>query len=329
MKLTHSLVLTLSLLFVATGHANDAFFSPDGTSVTFVPIFDDGALRRVDLQTKKVEKVALGLPKGQGVVALAPGGDGEVLLLTEKSVWVHDAKGTRKVCDLGEAKDPGHLAVAPSKDAHLADWMFIAGANKESQSRRIFYARKPGEKTFKATFCRRVGGVGASAFTADGRFFFANDGDLWEGGFEKDDDGNGMTVTNGVRIAPLAFLNTDAANGGSMHVDSIMPAGTGIYVALRGHHMGQLVRIAMNPKPAPVEGSGANDALKDHYAYLAKSLASVQLIETDGDTIRNPAAISVKDSERVFFTQGTAPIKMYLWDKATGKTEQVGEDGEK
>lgn len=329
MKTSRSILCILSLLLIATGHANDAYFSPDGKSVTFVPIFDDGALRRMDLQTKKVEKVALSLPKGQGVVSLASGGDGEALLLTEKSVWVHDAKGTRKICDLGEARDASHLAVAPSKDAQLADWMFIAGADKESQSRRIFFGRKPGEKTFKATFCRRVSGVGASAFTADGRFFFANDGDLWEGGFEKGEAGNDMTVTNGVRIAPLAFLNTDSANGGSMYVDSIMPAGTGIYVALRGHHMGQLVRVAMNPKPAMAEGSGANEALKDHYAYLAKSLASVQIIETDGDSIRNTAATAAGGNERVFFTQGTAPIRLYVWDKATGKTEQVGEDGEK
>jgi hypothetical protein len=325
----HPLLCLLSLVFVAPSQAGDAFFSPDGKTVTYVPIFDGSALRQLNLQTKKIEHIPLNLPKDQSVVSLVPGTDGETLFLTEKAAWVHDAKGTRKLCDAGEAQNINDLAVAPSKDKNLADWLFIAGSDKEEASRNIFFCRKPGEKTFKPTFCRRTNYVSAGVFTAGGRFFFANEGDLWEGEFEAEDGQGMLTTLNGVRIAPLGFLNTDAANGGSMYVNHIMPVGSSIYVTLGGHHMGQLLRIAMNPKSALSEGAGANEALNDHYAYLAKSLSTVQIIDDSGEPIRNAAAIAINGTERVFFGKGGSSLQLFLWDKATGKVEEIAKDEDK
>lgn len=287
-------------------------------------MFDGGALRRINLETKVIEEIPLTLPKDQSVVSLISGAEGEALILSEKGAWVHDEKGTRKLCDAGEVEDLSDLAVAPPKVEGLADWLFVAGTDKESVGSRLFYSRKPGQKSFSRTFCRRVHSVGSGVFTADGRFFFDEGGDLWEGNFEAGDGDGMMTTLNGVRIAPLGFLNTDGANGGSMYVSNIMPAGTGIYVALQGHHMGQLLRVTKPMKPATSEGSSANDTVKEHYAYLAKSLASVQIIDDSGEPIRNCAATVVNGVERVFFAKGGSSLTLYLWDNATKTAVEVG-----
>ena len=268
--------LTLGLAGINSIRAGDAFFSADGRTVTYVPTFDTGCLKRINLETKTVERIAVTLPKDEGIVALAGGADGEALFTTEKAAWVHDAKGTRKLCDLGAIENSTSLIVAPSKGEHFADYLFVTGSEKDDPNRHLFFYRKPGQKTFKSTFCRRVQTIYTGAFTADGRFFFDGDGDLWEGGFEPEDEQAEMPpVLNGVRIAPLGLFNTDSANGGSLYVNRILPAGKSIFVVLRGHHMGQLLRVAMNPTSAMKEGSGANDTVQGNYAYMAKSLASV------------------------------------------------------
>ena len=312
----------LVLLPLFQSQAGDAFFAADGKSVTFIPIADGGSMRKVDLSTKKVETIPLSLPKEENAIALVSGSEGEALVLTDKAAWVHDAKGTRKLAALGAIENPTDLIVASSKDERMPDWMLVVGSEKDDASRRIYFYRKPGDKEFKPVFCRRTGTVGDGVITADGRFFFGADGDLWEGGFETEDPE--LIALTGVRIAPLGVLNTDSANGGSMYVDRVMPAGQSVYVALGGHHMGQLVRVDMNPKPALNEESGASGSVKDHYAYLAKSLASTAVIDDSGEPIRNAAAISADGDEMVFYTTGGGTVTMHLWKKSTGKSEELG-----
>ncbi|MEQ1843721.1 MAG: hypothetical protein ABL994_25235, partial [Verrucomicrobiales bacterium] len=168
--------------------------------------------------------------------------------------------------------------------------------------------------------------VRAGTFTPDGRFFFAGEGDLWEGGFEPGDD-EGMTAAlNGVRIAPLGFLNTDISNGGSLYVDTIMPAGKSIYVSLGGHHLGQLLRIAMDPKPPVDLDSGAYEPVKEHYARLARNLSTVKIIDDSDEPIRTCAAQALNGKERVFYGKGGSSLVLYLWDSTTGKIDEIATD---
>ncbi|MBL9142061.1 MAG: hypothetical protein JNM99_00145 [Verrucomicrobiaceae bacterium] len=331
MTSSHSFIfaLTLGLAGIDSLHAGDAFFSADGRTVTYVPTFDTGCLKRINLETKVVEKITVSLPKDEGIVALASGADGEALFTTEKAAWVHDAKGTRKLCDLGAIENSTSLIVAPSKGEHFADYLFVTGSEKDDPNRHLFFYRKPGQKTFKSTFCRRVQTIYTGAFTADGRFFFDGDGDLWEGGFEPEDEQAEMPpVLNGVRIAPLGLFNTDSANGGSLYVNRILPAGKSIFVVLRGHHMGHLLRVAMNPTSAMKEGSGANDTVQGNYAYMAKSLASVQIIDDSFDPITTAAAISINGTERLLYSKGNTNQTFYLWDSASGKSVEIAKDEE-
>ncbi len=330
MSFSHLLRCTtiVGLLAATTCRANEAFFSKDGESVTFVSLFNTDSILRLDLKTKKVEAIALGSAvKGQDIVSLTSGADGELLFLTEKAAWVHDAKGTRKLCGMGSAAYGSGLAAAPAAAANLTDWLFIAGPRSEkgASAENTFHCRKPGEKAFQPVFCRRVNSVWAGTFASDGRFFFAGEGDLWEGGFDPGEAGGAVATLNGVRIAPLAMMNTDAANGGNLWVAQIMPAGKSLYVLLRGHHMGELLRLPINPVPALNEKSGASGTLGEHYAYLARSLASVQSIVTGADDITASAANEVNGQELLFYRTGIGDGRrgLFIWDKATGKAEQV------
>src|SRR6478735_12341336 len=115
---------SLAFSFSLGAMAADAVFSPDGQSVT---LLDPSAvtfvnpppgpvdLWRVNLKTKAIEKLKIDLPKDQRVVSIAAGAEGELLLLTDKAVYVQNAKGTKKVCDTTGVEHPGSLATAPPK----------------------------------------------------------------------------------------------------------------------------------------------------------------------------------------------------------------------
>ncbi len=335
MSLPHLLRSTVmvSLLAASSAHAGEAVFAKDGQSVAFTSFFNEDSILRLDLGTRKLETVALGAAvKGQHITSLTSGGDGELLFLTEKAAWVNDAKGTRRLCNVGAVKYPRDLVAAPAKAAGVADWLFLSGPRsaEDGGGGTEFYGRKPGDKAFTSMFCRRVNSVWAGAFASDGRFFFAGEGDLWEGSFDPEPAGGGLGSLSGVRIAPLAMMNTDSGNGGNLWVTQVMPAGKSIYVRLRGTHMGELLRVPMNPVPALDEKSGAMGSLEDHYKYLSKSLASVQRIETSGDDITASAAAVRGGDEVVFFRTrvGGGKWGLMLWSKSTGKAEQVAVEEE-
>lgn len=317
-----SLAIALS---VAAAHADTAFFSADGKSVTFITRSGD-SICTLDTETGKVAKLTLSAgAEKESLTSVCRGGDGEILLTTDTGVYVHDAKGTRK---LAAAPVKGDwpimdLAAAPAKAGDVGDWLFLSGNDGEEASRRVFYARKPGAKGFEAVFCRRVNKVGAAAFTADGRLFFSAESDLWEGSFTPLGDGDKL-VLNGVRIAPLAVLNTDEANSGSMHVEQVMVAGASLYVRLRGHHMGEIVRLPIPPAATTTGGEeGARSSTAAAYRIQAGLLAKAQVITTDQEAIQTAAATAAGGVERLFYNNGA---QLFLWDARSGKAKEVGSE---
>jgi hypothetical protein len=325
-----SLLLVVGFVAVAAvGRADQAFFSADGKTVTFVPKIDVGYLLRLDLATMKQEKLKLGADCAkEEVTSLCRGGDGEALLTTAKGVYVHDAKGTRKLADAPvKAGWPiDSLAAAPASTADVGDWLFLSGSDPDDVQRRTFYSRKPGTKSFKPVFCRRVNRVDSGVFTTDGRFFFAGGGDLWEGMFQPFEGGDTMdAVLVGTRIAPLGLMNTDEANGGNLWVAQVMIAGKTLYVRLRGHGMSELVRVPMLTRPTQ-EMSTA-----DNYNYQRDMLSKTEVINTGVDSeIWLSAATEVEGHEKLFFraSDGEGNIGLYLWDHTTGKSTKVAVEKE-
>jgi len=327
---------SLGLAFTVSALAADAVFSPDGQSVTFLPPTDTtNPLWRVDLNTKVIDKIQLNLPWGQTVRSLACGAEGETLVLTGQAVYVHDAKGTRRLCDTGEVHDVQDLATAPPKAANgMADWLIVTGIDKDGpapHTGRICYARKPGEMAFVPVFSRRIDKVGAGAFTPNGRYFFQADDALWEGHFSfTPDDADANPILDAVCIARLEYRDSSISNTGMFYAsNTLAAAGERVYVALGGRHGDdRLLRVTMPAKPPPNDGTDSHEALVAHYAMESKVLSSAKVLD-GGQHIGSLAATLVKGEERVFYLVrpdfAGARIKMMLWSSRTGKPEVIGE----
>lgn len=324
--------LLLSLCFVLSAvaaRADLAFFSEDGKSVTFVPKTEESCLLQLEVATGKVTKIVLSGTAAKGTVtSVCRGGDGETLLTTEGGVFVHDAKGTRKLADapVKGAWAIGDLATAPAAMPGVGDWLFLSGNDVKDENQRVFYARKPGAKAFAPVFCRRVKQSAAAAFTADGRLFFGGDGDLWEGAFEPMEEGDAAAlVLKGARIAPLGVFNTDETNSGSMWAEQVMVAGKSLYVRLKGHLISEIVRVPMPAAPALDEKSGAMSSTAASYRIQSEMLSKVQVIANTQDDVRVCAATAADGQERLFYrVTDDGGLGLYLWDAKSGKAKKVG-----
>lgn len=322
------------ILLAATSPADEAFFSADGKSVTFVPrSFDANYLLKFDIASGKQEKIPLEGPVAkEGVSSIARGAQEELLLTTPKGVYVQDAKGTRKLASAPvEGVLPiNALAAAPATSAVVPDWLFVSGKDADNEQIRLLYSRKPGTKTFEPMFIRRVDEIYAIAFAPNGRFFFGGDGDLWEGNFETMDNGTEVILALvGARIAPLGFFNTDTANGGSMYVDQIMVAGEGLYVRLRGHGLSELVRVPMPAVSALDEKDGVMTDTAASYRLQALMLSHTEVISTQPFEIKLSAATAIGGNELLFFRASDDDgLGLYIWDRKSGKSKRVASEME-
>jgi len=323
------------LAFTASTIAADAVFSHDGKFVTLIPLTETaGDLWRVDLKTKIIDNIRLDLPKGQSVRSLAGGAEGELLVLTGEAVYVHDANGTKKLCDTSGVEDAKDLATVPPKaTGGMANWLIVTGIDKDShepRTARTYYARKPGEKSFKPVFCRRIDQVGQGCFTPGGRYFFQSDNALWEGAFEYiPDNGPGWNVALvATSIAPLAYCDSNTSNTGQYRVsDAVAVAGKNVYVTLSGRHGADLLlRVTMPAKPPTCDGTDSGEALVAHYAMQGKVLSSVKVL-ANHTNIELLAAVVINGEERVFYIihpdHGTS--QMMLWTSRTDKAEVIEE----
>ncbi|WP_395740049.1 hypothetical protein [Prosthecobacter sp.] len=327
-----SLVFTFSL---QPGAANEAFFSKDGKTVTMgldsrgIP-----GLMQVDIGTGKITQAPMPAElKDEGVGSVAAGGEGEALFLAKNGVWVWTpgaATPVKHVCATAPAFNATDLFVSTVPGTPLTDCLFLSGnETAEATGRGIFYGRKPGSKhPFLSIFCRRVENATGGVFSAEGRLFFISSGDLWEGGIQPDDD-TGMERLGtlvGARIAPLAVLNTDEANGGSLWVEQVAPAGKWIYVKLRGHHMAAILRTPMPARPLYAPTSEGTPSTQDHLAAMSHSLNQTELITEDSEHVDGFCATEVNGKPRVFFCgdveEGKGPALM-LWEGA-GKPRVIG-----
>ena len=307
-------VIAVSTLSVQAG---SAFFSADGKTVTVVPRWKTDILWQLNIDSGKLTELTLPAElKKEGVGAIARGGDGETLLTSGGAVWVLKEDGTAKrICDLGAAKDPSDLFVATGQGAPVSDWLFVSAPDDaDSSKRHILYARKPGAKAFQSVFCRRIENVYGGVFGEGGRLFFHANGDIWEGGLSTEsEEGMPAATLVGARIAPLAMLNTDGSNGGSMLVNSISPAGKWIYAGLRGHHMGCIMRVALPAKPIYTETSDDIPDAKAHLAAMKASLDKTEILVENTGALDAFAACEVDGNPLVFYRGDTDDEGLGLW----------------
>lgn len=304
--------------------AAEAFFSKDGKKVMMGMNGVLTGLVQVDIATGKITQAPLPAEiKDEGIDSVARGGEGEALFLAKDAVWVWSAKGVKRIYATAPVLGATDLFIATQPGTPLTDCLFVSG-NEAADSNSIgsFYGRKPGGKgkAFVSVFCRRVSNALGGVFSDNGRFFFISDGDVWEGGIQTEDE-PGMErfgTLVGARIAPLAILNTDEANGGGMWVSHVAPAGNWLYVQLHGRHMTTLLRTAMPAKPMYAPGEGDFPTVKNQIDAMIHSLTRTQIIADDLGDIFGFCATEVGGKPRVFYctrteAEGKGP-GMLLWE---------------
>jgi len=234
-------------------------------------------------------------------------------------VWVMTAEGVvKKVCDTGSVKEASDLFVAVKRGTPISDWMFIKGSSKEGGT---IFARKPKQKEFGEVFCRRVRDVSSGCFGDDGRFFFTDNLDVWEGGFVAEDDPNmRMATLVGARIAPIALQNTDIVNAGSLSVSHVSAAGQWIYAGLSGRHMGAIMRVPISKKPLYSDSSGDLPKPKEHLNAMHAALQKTEVLVSYTDRITAFCACETGDHSKVFYRGERGELS--LWTD-TGERKQL------
>ncbi len=333
-----ALLASASLSLVFSPHlatANEAFFSKDGSTVT-MGLGGRGrtGLVQVDVATGKITRAPLPAElKDESIESVAAGSDGETLFLAKEGVWVWTpgaATPVRRVCSTVPVVGATDLFVATAPGTPLKDCLFVCGnETADATGMGTFYGRKPGGKhSFLPIFCRRVSDATGGAFSSDGRLFFITQGDVWEGGIEMNDD-TGMERLGtlvGARIAPLGILNTDEANGGSLWVEHVAPAGKWIYAQLRGRHMAAIMRLPMPARPLYAPTSEDSPSLKDQLDAMSRSLNQTEVIADDMEFAAGFCATEVRGRPRVFYYGDADEDKglgMMLWEGA-GKPRLIG-----
>lgn len=336
MSISRLPVLLVSVcLALQASTANEAFFSKDGGTVT-AGLGGRGrsGLVQVDIATGKITQAPLPAElKDESIDSVAAGSDGETLFLAKDGVWVWTpgaATPVKHVCATAPVVNAMDLFVATVPGTPLTDCLFVSGnESADATSPGSFYGRKPGGKhPFLSIFCRRVSDATAGVFGSDGRLFFISHGDVWEGGIQPDDD-SGMDRLGtlvGARIAPLGILNTDEANGGSLWVEHVAPAGKWLYAQLRGHHMAAVMRFPLPDKPLYVPASQDSPSIKDQIDAMSHSLNKTETIADDMEFAAGFCATEVGGKPRVFYIGDAEENKgpaLMLWEGA-GKPRIIG-----
>lgn len=339
MRISWPSVLVLGVFIVialapSPGMAGDAFFSQDGRTVTIGLGNALPGLVKIDLDTGMVTEAPLPAElQDEYIDSVARGAEGETLFLAKDAVWVWvpgAATPVRRVCATAPVEGASDLFVATAPGTPLTDYLFITGwESDDTGGSATFFGRKPGGKKFAPIFCRRVADARGGVFSAKGRLFFTSNGDLWEGGIQKDDDDSGMERIGtlvGARIAPLAISNTDEGNSGSLFVRNIAPAGGWIYSQISGRHMAAILRSPMPASPLFAPNQGEFPTVKAQLDAMKESLNKAEIIADDLDEVFGFCAIEVDGPPRVFFctrtgAEGKGPAMM-LWE-GVGKPRPI------
>ncbi|MDB6119723.1 MAG: hypothetical protein JWO08_3504 [Verrucomicrobiaceae bacterium] len=298
---------------VGVACARDAFFAPDGKTVTLIT---SSGLGSVNIETGIVTLIALPkVLKAAEIQSIARGAHGEILFLAQGAVWVLEGQGpVRQICKTTPLLQATDLVVVTREDSSVKNWMLVSAWEKASapgapEPELTLYGRKPRGQEFGAISCRRTPNVACGTFTQDGRFFFACEGDVWEGylSAEPDEDPNSsMGVLTAARVAPLSVLSTDFSNAGAMSVADVAVAGKWIYVMLHGHHMGAIVRA-----PMPAHRLDGVPSVSEQYQLMAGVLAKAEVITEDGEYSSNFCVSEVNGKTQLFWTQRR---NIMLWE---------------
>jgi hypothetical protein len=174
----------------------DAVLSRDGQRIYAIASSDGkAALREIKLSNQTSGTIPLPqLPQNDALVGITRSEWDKIPLLTRKSVWAFDPRSGRtgKVRDAPKNENFWRIAYDPkSRQVFVTadDGLFLLKNGRELVSVNV----------------RRHPGISCPVFTSSGEMFFAEDGDLWHGRIEVEDNHYSLSA---YRYAPLAAPET-------------------------------------------------------------------------------------------------------------------------
>jgi hypothetical protein len=175
---------------------------------------------------------------------------------------------------------------------------------------------------------RRIGYLSGFTFDSQGRLYFGYDGDLWTGSVCSVPENNesGYWIC-GIRIGPLANLETSFSTPTNQGVQSTARAGELIYVhllRLGGSGWGQIASV-MTPEVKFAHRDPEDDTFENRLALYQDELKSIHLLGENGSY---GFLCASRSGKRVFYRAAEPQTeKMKIWLVHDGKSEDIGDDG--
>ncbi len=310
------------LLFGAggVGHGAEAVFSQDEQSVFAITA---KGLVQLNLDTKQALAIQTsakfdnsmehGVSLSNAGYVLFTGSDGISAYNTERKSWVTVCRPPRGTVCTNVAYNPadGSLVFETTDQKNSFGYWFMPKGTNQPIPLRL----------------RRISYLSGFTFNSAGQLYFGYDGDLWTGGVCNlpDEPETGYWIC-GIRIAPVADLETSMGTPSNQGVEQTAPAGELIYVHLHrlgGSGWGQIASL-IAPAIKFDEGEASDDSLDKRLMLYQDGLKSVRLLGENGSYSYLCASRSGK---KVFYrAQDAQTDKMKIWLVTEGKREELGDD---
>lgn len=263
---------------------SEAAFSADGTKLWVIPVFETDFLWEIETTTWTAKpRPVRGFAAEEAMQCLCLDEKGDLLVATDRAVWLlpPGEEEVRLIATLpGPAFVTGISCVTRPGPVPVGTVFLSVGP--ENGEGDPLYLMKPDRKTLIPVFVRRLSDLTTvPRFSDSGRMVYGGNWDLWEGFFEAWDDGgvDRAGALGGSRFAPLALMNTDSANSGSMGVDGVAVLGEDVYAALGGRHMGALVRVPLPSENRYASNDGMHPELAESFAVMKRALGAADILE--------------------------------------------------
>ena len=312
--------ISLFLGVISIGNCAEAVFSLDEQSVFLAT---PKGLVELNLTTKSAHSLApptkldpdidYGVSLSNAGYLLFTGSDGVTAYDPAKKTWASVCRSPTGTTCTDVACNPldGSIVLqTTNKKDVLAYWLLLNGTGKPIPVR-----------------LRRVQYLSGFTFDSQGRLYFGYNGDLWIGSICNipEDKESGYWVC-GIRIGPVADLETNFATPTNQGVQMTAPAADGIYIhllRLGGSGWGSIALVS-NPAVKFTDGEPADDSFEKRLVLYQDELKSVRQFGENGSY---GFLCASRSGRRVFYRSAEPQTeKMKIWLVIDGKREEIGDD---
>jgi hypothetical protein len=298
----------------------EAVFSLDEKSVFLIT---PKGLVQLNLSTKSAQKIAFptkfDTDKDYG---LSLSNAGYPLLAADDSLWAYDPEKSKwaKVYRASADLNCTDLAYNP------ANGSIVFQTSDRNASRSYWLLQKDAEKPAQIRL-RRVRYLSGPSFDSQGRLFFGYNGDLWMGSIcSLPEEQQSDYWVCGIRIAPLADLETSLGTPSNQGVEMVAPLADRIYVHLRrlgGSGWGNIASV-VTPTLRFIDGEPEDDSLEKRLALYQEELKSIRFLGENGSY---GFLCASRSGARVFYRASDPQAeKMKLWLLSGEQAEEIGDD---